>query len=226
MMNYQSKMMTRWPKLHLMILLVIILVVGIVSFVLIKSGRMNKKGVINPADKSVIVESVPSSATARPASESTKTTGLKKFSTSDLGDSLVGPYDFDLSMPLGWRAESISAVEAISLYDPQAAGESDLEKSQIFIRYFRANKFLTLDTVTIHSRQELIVGGRPAVRYDIEKKPAAPTFPSQPSWRNKRHLVTDIRLSDASPSIFYVIASRPDLDPAIYQAILDSLKLR
>lgn len=132
-------------------------------------------------------------------------------------------FQFTATMPALWQAAAVPEIDAINLFNPHVAGENDLEKSQIFIRFFRANAFLTLSTVTIHERTEFTLSGRPAVRYDIEKKPTAAGFPSQPSWRNVRHIVTDIRVTDTNPSVFYVIARRPNLDQAVYEAFLTSL---
>lgn len=135
-------------------------------------------------------------------------------------------FTFQANIPASWKAESISGIEAISFYDPLASGNTSLEKSQIFIRHFTASQFLTLSTVTIHSRESLIVAGRPAVRYDISKKTGVLNFANQPLWRNERHVVTDIRVSDSSPSVFYVIAKRPDLDQGVYEDFLNSLTVK
>ena len=130
---------------------------------------------------------------------------------------------FAVKIPVGWQAEAVPEIDAINFYDPASEDNTSLEQSQIFIRNFRANSFLTLATVTIHSRENLTINNRPAVRYDIEKKPGVPNFPNQPSWRNRRHIVTDIRVSDKNPSVFYVIAKRPELDQKIYQQFLKDL---
>lgn len=135
----------------------------------------------------------------------------------------VSQFTFTAEMPQTWRAEAIATLPAISLYDPTLPGSDSLEKSQIFIRYFTANDFLTLSTVTIHSRTPRTIAGRPAVRYDITKQPSVANFPNQPLWRNRRHIVTDIRVSDGNPSVFYVIAKRPDLAPEIYEKFLNTL---
>lgn len=134
------------------------------------------------------------------------------------------PFAFSASIPRTWQAEAITDIAAISLYDPAAPGASDLEKSQIFIRTFTANDFLTLTTVTVFSREPLTIQGRPAVRYVIEKKPTAAKFPAQPAWRNGRHEVTDIRTTDTNPAVFYVIAKRPDVPDEIFQHFLNTLR--
>lgn len=134
-------------------------------------------------------------------------------------------YAFTAQVPGHWQTEAIAGSQALSLYDPAAPGKTTLDKSQIFIRFFTANDFLTLSTVTIHSRQEQKINGRPAVVYDIEKKPSIAPFSNQPLWRSERHIVTDIRVSDSNPSVFYVIAKNPNLDDATYQSFLNSLKV-
>lgn len=140
--------------------------------------------------------------------------------------SAVSPaFDFSAEIPIGWEVEAVPAIEALNIYDPTAQGATHLEQSKIFIRYFRADKFLTLSTVSILKRETQIVIGRPAVNYLIEKKSGVPNFPHQPSWRNTRHRVTDIRVSDASPSVFYVFAKRPDLSDEEFERFLQSLDL-
>lgn len=131
-------------------------------------------------------------------------------------------FTFAAEIPQAWKAEAIAGVEAVSLYDPALPGNNSLEKSQIFIRHFTASDFLTLSTVTIHSRTTLTVAGRPAVRYDIAKKQNVADFQSQPKWRSERHIVTDIRVFAHDPSVFYVIAKQPDLEPEIYEQFLNT----
>ncbi|MBI4023152.1 M23 family metallopeptidase [Candidatus Berkelbacteria bacterium] len=138
-------------------------------------------------------------------------------------------FQLSAEVPGGWEAEWVANTEAINLFDPAAGADSNLERSQIFIRFFTATQFLTLTSVTILSRTETMVDGRPAVRYEIEKNPRVAekvdTFTNQPSWRRTRHNVTDVRVSDDSPSIFYVIAKRPDLDQGVYDHVLETLRV-
>lgn len=133
---------------------------------------------------------------------------------------------FSLEIPDAWQAEWVPEVEAVNIYDPAATGATTLDQSQIFIRTFEADRFLTLQTVTIISQADTTVDDRPAVGYLIEKKADVSNFPNQPTWRNEQHLVTDVRVSDDSPSLFYVIARRPDLDKGTYGEILDSFVVR
>lgn len=133
-------------------------------------------------------------------------------------------YNFAAEMPKGWKVEAVSGSEAINFYDPSDLGNSNLEKSQIFIRTFRASEFLTLTTVNVLKRNESTINDRAAVRYEIEKKDGVPSFPNQPEWRNDLHIVTDIRVSSTAPSLFYVVAKNPSLSETAYQAFLSSLK--
>lgn len=147
----------------------------------------------------------------------------KIFASSIPGAAPV--FDFAVSVPSQWEVESVPAIETLNFYDPGAEGENNLEKSQVFVRYFRANRFLTLSTVTIHSRRETEIIGRPAIAYDIEKKPGVPDFPNQPGWRSGRHFVTDIREGNSNPSVFFVFAKRPDLSEETFSAFLESIGL-
>ena len=92
------------------------------------------------------------------------------------------------------------------------------------MRYFDAEKFLTLSTVAIHAATDVTVGqGRyTARRYDIEKKPGVPDFADQPSWRNKRHVVTDFRDKEGFTR-YFVVAARPDLNQKTYERVLSSV---
>ncbi|MBI3261121.1 M23 family metallopeptidase [Candidatus Berkelbacteria bacterium] len=149
---------------------------------------------------------------------------LKTIKAQDISG-VASAFSFSAEIPSSWQAQAVAATEAINLYDPSASGANELEKSQIFIRNFKADSFLTLSTVTIHSREDTTVNGRPAVRYGIEKKSTVAQFANQPSWRSERHIVTDVRVSDSNPSIFYVIAKRPDFDEALYRRFLESFKV-
>lgn len=133
-------------------------------------------------------------------------------------------FRFIAQIPGSWEVQVVPEIEALSFFEPSAGGEENLEKSQIFVRYFEASSFLTLSTVDILEQEDLTINTRPAVRYLIQKKSGLADFPSQPQWRNEEHTVTDIRVSDTNPSIFYVVAKRPDLDDQIYQEFLDSIQ--
>lgn len=129
-------------------------------------------------------------------------------------------FTFEGAIPKSWETEKIREVDAVNIYDPKYEGEPNLEKSQIFIRYFQADTFLTLSTVNILERNSHQIGRRDAVTYLIEKKKGIVDFPYQPAWRNQKHFVTDIK-GDAG--FFYVFAKRPDLPNEIFENFLRSL---
>lgn len=149
--------------------------------------------------------------------------GVTIFSTLDLPDR-DPVYDFSAEIPSAWAVEYVAASQAITIYDPRGAGETSLANAKIFIKYFTASNFETLTTVDILSQQATTIIGRPAMTYVIKKKSTAPDFPHQPTWRNVQHRVTDLRLSDASPSTFYVFAQAPDVSDSIFSTFLNSLK--
>lgn len=178
-------------------------------------------GCVRPAVSPVPPVPVSPSATLPPRPS---TPALKEVNLSILPG--AGPaFAVTLTVPVAWEAEVVPELEAINLYDSAAPGETSREKSQVFLRHFRADDFLTLSTVTIHERTPTTVAGRPAVTYAIEKKPGVPPFPGQPSWRNARHRVTDVRLRDASPSEFLVFAQNPVLADDHFLTVLSSLQL-
>lgn len=137
---------------------------------------------------------------------------------------IASAFAFSANIPANWEVEYVPAIEAINVYDPTIDADTPLEQSQIFIRYFSANDFLTLSTVTIHSRTATKTNDRPTVIYDIEKKPGIANFTSQPTWRNARHVVTDIRSTDTRPAIFYVFAKHPELNQATFDLFIDSVQ--
>lgn len=146
-----------------------------------------------------------------------------KTITSSEIEGLKGPYDFTVEIPARWEVEAVPGIESINFYNTTIGESKNLEKSQIFMRHFTANDFLTLGTVNIFTQIPEDVNGRNTITYDIEKKANFANFPSQPSWRNERHLVTDIRVSKDNPSIFYVFGRRPSLDPVIFERFINSL---
>lgn len=202
--------------MKVLVALVVVGVVAVVAFLALRQSPAKQE----PSPPQVQIEQQESSESSNQASEQLKTIKAQDISGA------AAVFTFSAEMPSRWQAEAVAAAEAINLYDSDASGSTHLEKSQIFIRNFKANSFLTLGTVTIHAREDTTINGRPAVRYDIEKKPAVAQFASQPSWRSERHIVTDVRVSDANPSVFYVIGKRPDLDEAVYRSFLESFKVR
>jgi len=126
-------------------------------------------------------------------------------------------YRFSGILPEQWQVMYIPEIEAIDIKDANL-------QSQIFIRNFVANDFLTLSTVDITDRIEKTVKTHTAIEYEITKKPEAPNFPSAaPIWRNTTHRSIDVRFTNRNPSAFYTIAYNPSLDREIYDAFIDSL---
>lgn len=136
---------------------------------------------------------------------------------------LTGDYSFSAEIPKSWKMEAVPQIESIAIYDTSETKSYSLDDAKIFIRKFTANQFLTLSTVNIFTQDKIDIKGRPAVRYEIEKKKGVGDFPNQPAWRNRRHIVTDIRSTDESPTVFYVVAKNPDLDDSEYQRFLNSI---
>jgi len=169
------------------------------------------------------VESLPTPAQPLPTSADRDQIPESQTLQAAAIPNVAAAYQFSGTIPATWQAEAIPAIDAINIFDPAAPGDTSLEQSQIFIRTFSANDFLTLDTVTILNQLDLTINGRPAVEYRITREASAAPFPSQPSWRNQEHIVTDVRVADTNPSVFYVIAQRPDLNDDIYQEFLQSL---
>jgi len=132
-------------------------------------------------------------------------------------------FRFSAEIPTSWEMEFVPQITSLNIYDPQDSSEGVREKSQIFIRYFEANRFLTLSTVNIGVRENTEVNGHDAVRYEITKKPGVADFPHQPSWRNSTHKLTDIRFTQNNPSLFYVFSYAPTLDAETFKDFIDSL---
>lgn len=153
-----------------------------------------------------------------PVPETTPSTQTVEFSKFN------SVYKFSAEISQSWVAEYIPSIESINIYDPARAGTSNTDKSVIFIRYFNASSFLTLNTVNILSRFETSVNGHAAVRYEIKKKPEVNTFANQPIWRNGQHKLIDIRYSPSNPSPFYVISYNPELPEEQFEKFVTSLK--
>lgn len=132
-------------------------------------------------------------------------------------------FKFSAILPDNFQVEYVPAIESINIYDINSSQSSNLEKSKIFIRYFKASSFLTLSTVNIFIQENTKVKGHDAVRYEIEKKSGVNNFSNQPSWRNQRHKLIDIRFSPESPTWFYVFSYSPDLDEQVFNSFIDSL---
>jgi len=79
-------------------------------------------------------------------------------------------YRFSAILPEQWVVTYVPELDAISIVD------ADLQ-SQIFIRNFTANGFLTLSTVTISEQTDKTVKGHQAIEYEITKKTRGSRFP-------------------------------------------------
>ncbi|MDO8559806.1 MAG: M23 family metallopeptidase, partial [bacterium] len=132
-------------------------------------------------------------------------------------------------LPAGWAVEYVPQIESLNLFNLQLDGiltQTARGRSKIFIRTFTADKFLTLNTVTIHQAKDGQINGYDIIRYDIEKKPEVADFPYQPGWRNARHIVTDFR-ANPGRSVFYVVAQNPvGVANDTYSEFLRSLRLK
>lgn len=122
-----------------------------------------------------------------------------------------------------FEAEYTPDLKAINVYNPNAFGNNNTEKSQIYITYFKANRFLTLSTVKITQREAINIKGQEAVLYEITKKQEVSDFAGQPSWRNLKHKALDIRFSDDSPTYFYSFAYSPNFPEKTFNNFINSL---
>ncbi len=132
-------------------------------------------------------------------------------------------FRFSAVLPGNLRVEYVPEIESINIYDTNSSEDEIIDKSQIFIRYFRASSFLSLNTVDILSRQETSVNGHEAVAYEIRKKEGIADFAFQPFWRNQQHKLIDIRFSSHSPTLFYVFSYNPEMSEKQFKDFIDSL---
>lgn len=197
-----------------------ITLVPVIVFLLLLGGavvvRQNMKG----ADEPVIPEAakeIVSDIVEKMQVETASTYTRTQFShTSPI-------YTFSAEIPNEWNIEWVSELESINIYDSSAEGDSAREQSQIFIRHFNAQDFLTLSTVTIVSQEETEVHGHEAVAYTIVKKEGIADFADQPLWRNQEHSLVDIRYTKSNPSEFYVFSYNPSLDKKVFNAFIESI---
>lgn len=134
-------------------------------------------------------------------------------------------FHIQFTLPENMEVEYIPSIQALNIFDVRGAGTAR-ERSQVFIRFFDADQFLTLSTVTIYKTEDVTAGKKAytARRYEIEKKSNVPAFVDQPTWRNGRHTVTDVRGVEGQTR-YYVVAANPKSDPKMYQSLLDSLEI-
>lgn len=188
----------------------------IIVFALVAAGVVSTVYFTKPKQKNTQIEENTQDS-GKNTNEPESTTQLVHF--SDFNQT----YKFSGHISNDWKVEYVSANDSINIYNPSASGENNLDKSQIFIRNFSANSFLTLNTVDILERQETTLGNHAAVRYEIQKKPDVANFSSQPFWRNLPHKLIDVRYADTNPSDFFVIAANPNLDTKVFEEFLKSL---
>lgn len=151
---------------------------------------------------------------------------------NDISEVLKKPIDFSrispeflfsAQIPKEFKAEYVSNVRAINIYDTSQSGESNIEKSQMYITFFKTNTFLTLQTVSITQQDRVSINGKDATLYEITKKETVPNFAGQPIWRNFKHKAIDIRHSKDTPSYFYSFAQNPILSQKIFDDFINSL---
>ena len=130
---------------------------------------------------------------------------------------------FSAQIPKEFEAEYTSQLRAINIYNPRLPADNTIEKSQIYITYFKADRFLTLNTVEITQQDPINIKGHQAILYEITKKPESPNFSGQPSWRNYKHKAIDIRFTKNSPSYFYSFAYNQNLSEKVFNDFIDSL---
>lgn len=132
-------------------------------------------------------------------------------------------FRFSAEVPAQWQVELVPEIESINIYNPDDPAGQTIDKSQIFIRYFQADSFLTLSTVDILQQENLTVNDHSAVKYQIQKKPSIDNFSRQPIWRNEIHDLIDVRFSGENPSTFYVFSYNPSLGQPAFEKFLNSV---
>ena len=150
------------------------------------------------------------------------TSPKRTYSSTELGGE-VFPLEFGM-LP-NWEVEYVESIESLNIYSLIGEGTA-IDRSQILIRYFDADEFLTLSIVTKHSIEDVVVGKGDYVakEYDIEKKSDTPDFKDQPAWRNERHIAVDFR-GEEGETRYFSIGFNPQLDKGIYMAFLRSLRI-
>ena len=132
-------------------------------------------------------------------------------------------FSFLAEIPEDFELEYIPQLRAINIYNPHLNRESMREKSQIYISFFKASKFLTLSTVEITRQDKITIKDHEAVVYEITKKNGVPNFPGQPNWRNFQHIAIDVRLNKDNPSYFYSFAQDPNFSQTVFEEFINSI---
>lgn len=130
---------------------------------------------------------------------------------------------FSANIPDGFKVEYLPKTRAINVYDPSISGASNLDKSLMYVSFFKASRFLTLNTVDITRQDKTSIKGREAILYEITKRGGIPDFYGQPVWRNAKHEALDIRLTQSNPSYFYSFAKNPALSQKVFDDFISSL---
>lgn len=144
----------------------------------------------------------------------------------DPGQDLGGEqFNLTFTIPAGWDIEYVPSIQSLNLFEITGSGTAR-ERSQIFMRFYDAEDFQILPTVGVFSQEDLSISPKAyrARRYEIEKRVNVLPFRDQPSWRNIRHIVTDVQ-TGSGLTRYYVVASNPDLDPEIYEQVLASIRI-
>lgn len=189
---------------------------------LLGAGCMNTSGVDHPPNEN---EQQTETNDAQGENKEQENTDEASIDRKKIHFSHFDPvYRFAATIPESWEVAYVPEIQSINIFDPASSGNTPLEQSQIFIRTFTANKFLTLSTVDILGQEETSVHGHEAVRYRIEKKPGVADFSHQPHWRNEEHKLIDVRLQSQGESQFYVFAYNPQMPEDDFMAFIDSLQ--
>lgn len=151
------------------------------------------------------------------------TTPSRAFDADDRGSDV---FHLEFIVPEGMEVEYVPSIQALNIFTLDGEGTAR-ERSQIFIRYFDASEFLILSTVDVYATERLTVGrgNYDARRYDIEKKDDVASFADQPSWRNERHIVTDLTNADGYGR-YYVVAANLELGRDMYEFFLRSMTVK
>ena len=162
-------------------------------------------------------EKITSVTTKTPPSETINTAKLVDFSQ------INSEFLFSAKIPKELEVEYIPQLKAINIYNPSLTSQTNIEKSQLYISFFKANRFLTLNTVDITKQDKITIKEREAILYEITKKEGISNFYGQPMWRNAKHEALDIRLTKTNPSYFYSFAQNPNLSQKTFDDVINSL---
>jgi len=194
------------------------LAVGILSLLFFSGCNINKTEILQPTKIPDEKPSEPQNTEAlKPDKNNTR---YKRFDFS----SLSTIFTFSAEIPDSLEAEFVNKNESINIFNPKDVKSNNQDSSQIFIRHFSANSFLTLNTVDILQEEKTTAVNRPAVRYEIKKKENVPNFPNQPLWRNEQHKLIDIRYSDNNPSTFFVFSYNPEFSEKQFERFIQSIE--